>query len=186
MSLEKPKRRKRNYINNKELYEHMVEWRKAMKEAAAQGKPRPQVPRYVAEAIMLISENLSTKFSYVKYSYRDEMVADAILNAVRYVHNFDPEKSKYPFAYISRMVNRTFYQRIEFEQKQQYAMLANSQRYLILDQLNPDQIMGEGVELYDNLLDFIENFEDKHERKAHKKKVRRKPKPEKVSDEFWA
>lgn len=186
MSPEKPKRRKRNYINNKKLYEHMVVWHQAMKEAAEKGEPRPQVPDYVARAIMLIAENLSTKFSYARYSYRDEMVADAILNAVRYVHNFNPEKSKYPFAYISRMVNRTFYQRIDLEQRQQYAMLANSQRYLILDQLNPNQIMGEGVELYDNLLDFMENFEDKHERKAHKKKVRRKPNPEKVSDEFWA
>lgn len=184
--IKKP-RRKQNYINNKTLYEHMKLYHAELKECQARGEPRPVLPRYIAECIILIANKLATKRSFSKYSYKEEMILDSIENCVQYVHNFNPEKSSYPFAYITRMVRNAFLRRIDSEHKQQYAMLANSQRHLILDQLNPHEVMGETVELYDNLLDFMEDFEKKNNLKMSKKKEKRRNKSEeKMIDEFWA
>jgi hypothetical protein len=42
---------------------------------------------------MKIAENLTNKHSYIKYSWKSEMIGDAIENCVRYLHNYNPEAS---------------------------------------------------------------------------------------------
>ena len=46
------------------------------------------------------------------------MISDGIENCVQYIHNFDPEKSKNPFAYFTLIIHYAFLRRIQKEKKQ--------------------------------------------------------------------
>jgi hypothetical protein len=50
--------------------------------------------------------------------FREDMISDGIENCVQYIHNFDPEKSKNPFAYFTQIINYAFLRRIQKEKKQ--------------------------------------------------------------------
>ena len=46
------------------------------------------------------------------------MISDGIENCVQYIHNFDPNKSKNPFAYFTQIIHYAFLRRIQKEKKQ--------------------------------------------------------------------
>ena len=46
------------------------------------------------------------------------MVCDGIENCVQYINNFNPEKSKNPFAYFTQIIHYAFLRRIQKEKKQ--------------------------------------------------------------------
>ncbi len=50
--------------------------------------------------------------------FRDDMITDGIENCVQYIHNFDPEKSRNPFAYFTQIIHYAFLRRIQKEKKQ--------------------------------------------------------------------
>jgi DNA-directed RNA polymerase specialized sigma24 family protein len=69
---------------------------------------------------MLIGERLATKPNFRKYSYTEEMQGDGNLACIRYIDNFNPEKSQNPFAYFTQIMVHAFVGRLNTEQKQQY------------------------------------------------------------------
>jgi len=46
------------------------------------------------------------------------MIGDGIENCITYIDNFDPEKSKNPFAYFTQIIYYAFLRRIQKEKKQ--------------------------------------------------------------------
>ncbi len=80
--------------------------------------PKPQVTEYIGECFLLIAERLSTRPNFINYPYRDEMIGDAIENCLMYAANFDPEKSKNPFAYFTQITYFAFLRRIKKEKDQ--------------------------------------------------------------------
>ena len=46
------------------------------------------------------------------------MISDVIENCLQYVYNFDPNKSKNPFAYFTQIIYFAFVRRIQKEKKQ--------------------------------------------------------------------
>ena len=46
------------------------------------------------------------------------MISDGIQNCLQYAYNFDPEKSKNPFAYFTQIIYYAFLRRIQAEKKQ--------------------------------------------------------------------
>jgi len=65
-----------------------------------------------------IATHLSYKPNFVNYMFREDMISDGIENCVQYIHNFDPEKSKNPFAYFTQIIHYAFLRRIQKEKKQ--------------------------------------------------------------------
>ena len=58
--------------------------------------------------------------NFNNYTYRDDMILDGIENCIQYLHNFDPTKSKNPFAYFTQIIYYAFLRRIMKERKQAY------------------------------------------------------------------
>ena len=58
------------------------------------------------------------KSNFVNYMYREDMIFDGIENCEQYIHNFDPEKSKNPFAYFTQISYFAFLRRIQREKRQ--------------------------------------------------------------------
>jgi len=65
-----------------------------------------------------IGNHLAYKSNFVNYTFRDEMILDGIENCITYIDNFDPEKSKNPFAYFTQITYYAFIRRIQKEKKQ--------------------------------------------------------------------
>jgi hypothetical protein len=163
---------KNHYINNKDFLKEMIKYRTAIRKAKRLGEPKPQIPTYVAKCFMMIAENLSHKPNFLSYTFRDEMVADAIENCVMYVDNFDPSKSSNPFAYFTQIVYYAFLRRIQKEKKQLYVKYKSTETAGILDEFelneNEDGTFRQ-FELYENISEFIVNYENARKAKKAKK-----------------
>ena len=109
-----------HYVDNKHLYQVIIEHKQNIKDAEANGQPKPIIPNYVGHCILLIAKRLSLKPNFVNYSYREEMISDGIENCISYFDNFDPAKSTNPFAYFTQIIYFAFLRRIAKEKKQSY------------------------------------------------------------------
>ena len=107
-----------HYVNNKEFLEAMVAWREKCAEAEQNGKEQLPVTNYIGECFLKIATHLSYRPNFINYTYRDEMISDGIENCLQYVANFNPEKSKNPFAYFTQIIYYAFLRRIQKEKKQ--------------------------------------------------------------------
>ena len=115
------KRRKNNFIDNKEFYSAMVDYKIKVNKAREEGLERkdwPPIPRYIGKCFLDIAEHLSMRPNFSNYIYRQDMVMDAVENCVVYCYNFDPEKSKNPFSYFTQVCWYAFIRRISKEKKQ--------------------------------------------------------------------
>ena len=113
-----PKKKSEHYVNNKQLLEALIVHRAKVAEAVELGKPKPRITNYLGECFLKIATHLSYKPNFVNYMFREDMISDGIENCVQYIHNFDPEKSRNPFAYFTQIIHYAFLRRIQKEKKQ--------------------------------------------------------------------
>lgn len=112
------KKKPKNYVSNKQLYEYIVEYNVRRKAAEAAGKPRPPMPDKVGEAIYLMCTRMGTRFNFRGYSFNDEMVGDAIVDCVNAFYLYDSDRFNNPFGYFSRiawnaMIRKIFTEKVE-------------------------------------------------------------------------
>ena len=107
-----------HYVNNKEFLNALENYFAQVATAKLNDKPKPQIPRYIGECFLKIANHLSYKPNFVNYMFKEDMICDGIENCVRYVHNFNPEKSKNPFAYFTQIIHYAFLRRIQREKRQ--------------------------------------------------------------------
>lgn len=168
MTEKKPK----HYVNNTDFLNALIEYREKCDIAKKEGKQDPQIPNYIGECFLKIAEHLSRKPNFISYSFRDEMIADGIENCLMYFRNFDPLKSKNPFAYFTQIIYYAFLRRIMKEKKQLYVKYKATEQFGILDE-NEMFEDSEGnmrqFELYENISEFIYNFEENKKKKKEGK-----------------
>jgi len=114
------KKQNEHYVNNKEFTEAVAEYSEAVKIAETKGEDLPRMSEYIGECIYKIATRLSTRPNFINYTYRDEMICDAIENCIQYIGNFNREKSDNAFAYITQICYYAFLRRIQKEKKQVY------------------------------------------------------------------
>ena len=107
-----------HYVNNKEFLAALIKYREDREIAQIQDKPRPVIPRYIGECFLKIANHLSFKPNFVNYMFKEDMISDGIENCVQYIHNFNPEKSRNPFAYFTQIIHYAFLRRIQREKRQ--------------------------------------------------------------------
>ena len=112
------KKKTEYYVNNKEFLEAITIYRNSVIKAREEEDPRPRVPNYIGECFLKIATHLSYKPNFVNYMFREDMICDGIENCLQYIDNFDPEKSKNPFAYFTQIIYYAFLRRIQKEKKQ--------------------------------------------------------------------
>ena len=121
MAIIKPmakRKRSEHYVNNKEFLAALIKYQEDIEIAKLQDKPKPQIPRYIGECFLKIANHLSFKPNFVNYMFKEDMISDGIENCVQYIHNFNPEKSKNPFAYFTQIIHYAFLRRIQREKRQ--------------------------------------------------------------------
>tara|TARA_A200000159_G_C7302625_1_gene330878 strand:- start:796 stop:1380 length:585 start_codon:yes stop_codon:yes gene_type:complete len=115
------KKKSKNYINNKDFSAAVCDYVESYN--AHKGADKPIVPDYIALGFKQISEGLSHKPNFIGYSYRDEMVMDAIENCLRAIRNYNIEAATRTgkpnaFAYFTQICYYAFLRRIAKEKKQ--------------------------------------------------------------------
>ena len=113
-----PKKKSEHYVNNKEFLEALIVYREKVENAKENELPKPRITNYLGECFLKIATHLSYKPNFVNYMFREDMISDGIENCVQYIYNFDPAKSKNPFAYFTQIVHYAFLRRIQKEKKQ--------------------------------------------------------------------
>ena len=117
-------RDKPHYVNNREFSHKVVEYVASVNQAQSEGKPLPIVTDYIATCFLKIAEGLSHKSNFIRYTYREEMVMDAVENCLKAIMNYNIEAATRTgnpnaFAYFTQICYYAFLRRIAKEKKQQ-------------------------------------------------------------------
>lgn len=112
------KKKPEHYVNNKDFTAAVAEYVVEINKAKDAGKTPPRMSEYIGECVYKIATRLSTRPNFINYTYRDEMICDAIENCIQYLGNFNIEKSSNAFAYVTQICYYAFLRRIQKEKKQ--------------------------------------------------------------------
>ena len=115
---------KPHYVNNREFSLAVVDYVKLVNEAESNESTIPVVPNYVATCFLKIAEGLSHKSNFIRYTYREEMVMDAVENCLKAITNYNIETATRTgnpnaFSYFTQICYFAFLRRIAKEKKQQ-------------------------------------------------------------------
>ena len=162
----------KHYVNNADFLAALIDYKTRCDEASKNNKPDPRIPNYIGECFLKIADHLSRKPNFASYSFRDEMIADGIENCLMYFRNFDPDKSKNPFAYFTQIIYYAFLRRITKEKTHLYVKYKSTEQFGILDEhemLEDSEGNSRQFQVYDNISEFIHNFEESKRKKKESK-----------------
>lgn len=144
----------KNYVDNKKFTEDVIKYVASVNKALELKQPRPRMNNYIGSCIYEIATHLAYKPNFINYTYRDEMVGDGIECCVKYIHNFNSEKSRNAFSYVTQIIFYAFLRRIKKEKKQQYI------KYKLFEREGIHNIMGEE---YSRSAEFLEKYNSSEE-----------------------
>lgn len=94
------------YLTNATLLPEVIKCRKAGK-----------ISNELAKMLMLLTDRYSRKSSFGGYTFREDMVSEALINLCQNALKFDPEKSSNPFAFYTTSIHHSFLQFLNNEKK---------------------------------------------------------------------
>lgn len=115
---------KPHYVNNRDFSEAVMDYAISARKAKSKDKQVPVVTDYIAQCFIRIAEGLSHRPNFVRYTYREEMVMDAVENCLKAISNYNLEAATRTgkpnaFAYFTQITWFAFLRRITKEKKQQ-------------------------------------------------------------------
>jgi hypothetical protein len=175
-----------HYVNNAEFSAAVVEYVKKVVEAKELGNDPPIVPNYVALCFLRIAENLSHKGNFIRYTYREEMVMDAVENCLRAVENYNinaETRTGKPnaFAYFTQIVWYAFLRRIAKEKKQQeikekYLSQSGIEIFLETNDTASERQALNFIDTLKDRIDKVKEYDTEIKQFAKKERIKRKPK----------
>lgn len=161
-----------DYINNQDFLKALTEHKEKCKIAKEAGTPEPKIPDYIGLCFLKLAENISHKHNFSGYTFIEDARSEGVINCLQYYKNFDPEISQNPFGYFTQIIIFAFLRKIEYEKRQLYIKYKSTQQSGILDE---QQLFQDGdgntlpFELYDNISEFIQKYEEAKEKKRVKR-----------------
>ena len=113
-----------HYVNNADFSTAVVSYVEKVEKARKEETDIPKVPDYIAQCFLRIAEGLSHKANFIRYTYREEMVMDAVENCLKAIGNYNLKAATRTgkpnaFAYFTQITWYAFLRRITKEKKQQ-------------------------------------------------------------------
>ena len=118
------RRKSIHYVTNAQFSQAVVDYVGHLEECRKDEITLPKVPDYIAQCFLRIAEGLSHKANFIRYTYREEMVMDAVENCLKAISNYNLEAATRTgkpnaFAYFTQITWFAFLRRITKEKKQQ-------------------------------------------------------------------
>jgi hypothetical protein len=180
------KRASIHYVNNADFSQAVVEYVTIVNKAQAENTEIPKVPDYIAQCFLRISEGLSHKSNFIRYTYREEMVMDAVENCLKAVLNYDiaaATRTGKPnaFAYFTQITWYAFLRRIAKEKKQQdikmkYLTNSGIENFLTTEEGNDmsSYIVGQFIDTLKDRIDKVKTFDAEIKEYSKVEKVKKK------------
>jgi len=93
------------YIDKGEMLLELVAYRKLMSE----NDIRPKMPDKLGRMFYDIAKNLSNKGAFTNYTWKRDMISEAVYTCIRYVDKFDTDRDNpQPFSYFTTICYRSF------------------------------------------------------------------------------
>lgn len=170
------KRKSIHYVNNREFSQAVVDYCILVEEAKKKKEQLPIVPDYIASCFLKIAEGLSHKANFIRYTYREEMVMDAVENCLKAIENYDIEAATRTgapnaFAYFTQISWYAFLRRIAKEKKQQDVKLRYLSQSGIEQYITGDLADPEAVNVINNFLGQLKDRIDKVKEKDNEFKI---------------
>lgn len=174
-----------HYVNNAEFSQAVVDYVKTVNEAKEKGEPLPVVPDYVAICFLKIAENLSHKSNFIRYTYREEMVMDAVENCLKAIENYNinaTTRTGKPnaFAYFTQIIWYAFLRRIQKEKKQQdikqkYMSQSGVEAFILVgDNEGSQTVANNFVDVLRDRIEKVKIYDQDVKEYTKKEKARRK------------
>lgn len=179
------KRKSIHYVNNKEFSQAVVDYCTLVSEKKEKNEPLPVVPDYIAQCFLKIAEGLSHKSNFIRYTYREEMVMDAVENCLKAIENYSIEaatRSGNPnaFAYFTQISWYAFLRRIAKEKKQQdiklkYVSQSGIEQYIMnTDDAAASHVVQAFVDQLKDRIDKVKERDDEFKQYVLEEKQRKK------------
>jgi DNA-directed RNA polymerase specialized sigma24 family protein len=111
------------YVNNKEMLAELKKY-----------KIEQKVSEELGSMFLKIATRYASRPNFYSYSYKDDMISEAVLRMMRYAEKFNVDHpSANPFSYFTMVAHRQFLQTLKKEKK--YAETKSSYRTKIWDDL---------------------------------------------------
>lgn len=169
------KRAPQHYVNNKQFTQAVIDHVGEVNAARKAGEDDPPVPNYIAECFLRMAEGLSHKSNFVRYTFREEMVMDAVENMLRVLDkatfNANAKTRKGPpnaFGYFTHIAWYAFVRRITKENKQyelklKYIAEQNLDEFMVDPDEDPE--VARTIQTFvDNLRRRIDDVKDKDQK----------------------
>jgi len=187
------KRKNIHYVNNKEFSQAVVDYCGDLAEAKQKEEPLPIVPDYIASCFLKIAEGLSHKSNFIRYTYREEMVMDAVENCLKAIENYNVEAATRTgnpnaFAYFTQISWYAFLRRIAKEKKQQdiklkYMTSSGIEEYIISNgDTQSNAVVQAFVDTLKDRIDKVKEKDDEFKVFAEKEKQQKKLTRTKIVD----
>lgn len=91
--------RKKNehYITNEDLLKEVILF-----------KEKKVMSENLGKMLLTIATHYATKSNFSGYTWKQDMIAESVLTVVKYLKNFNPDKSTNAFAYITQIIKNSF------------------------------------------------------------------------------
>ena len=154
-----------HYVNNSDFSTAVVEYVEKVDNARKKKNNIPKVPDYIAQCFLKIAEGLSHKANFIRYTYREEMVMDAVENCLKAIGNYNLEAATRTgkpnaFAYFTQITWYAFLRRITKEKKQQEIKL----KYLTKSGIDSFIDTGSEATASDTATHFVDTLRDRIQR----------------------
>lgn len=165
------KKSNKRYINGVDFHNKLV-WFYNKKEL----DPLTPIPDFIGMCLRHIANNLASKVNFSSYSFKEEMVGDAIVKMMEAVveEKYDASISQNPFAYFTQITWNSFLQRIAKEKKESYIVHKNMDNMFLNEDLHGDDEDYRQInnllteENHNNIIDSFEKPKEKNNYAGHK------------------
>ena len=156
---------KPHYVNNREFSEAVMDYAVEAHKAREAKQEVPKVTDYIAKCFIRIAEGLSHRPNFVRYTYREEMVMDAVENCLKAIGNYNLEAATRTgkpnaFAYFTQITWYAFLRRITKEKKQQEIKI----KYLTKSGIDSFVDVGTEATAADTAAHFVDTLRDRIQR----------------------
>ena len=154
-----------HYVNNATFSQAVVDYVSHVEKCKKEKESLPKVPDYIAQCFLRIAEGLSHKANFIRYTYREEMVMDAVENCLKAISNYNLEAATRTgkpnaFAYFTQITWFAFLRRITKEKKQQDIKL----KYLTKSGIESFIDIGDEAAAGDVASHFVDTLKDRIQR----------------------
>jgi DNA-directed RNA polymerase specialized sigma subunit len=85
--------------------------------AVIEAKEKGKLSDELAKMLMMLTRKYAQRPCFSGYTYKEDMISEALANLCQNALKFNPEKSKNPFAFYTSCINNSFLQFLNVEKK---------------------------------------------------------------------